>query len=84
MRKHIKYTVLENINFHNFRLDTPTNIRNVFHVDRLRATSMDLFLSPNSDDNHPGPSIVNDFLLLKYDVERILGEKWGRGYVEGK
>ena len=57
--KQAKYTVLEDMGSHNFRLDTPPGIRNVFHVDLLRATSMDHFPSQTSDDNHPGPSIVN-------------------------
>ena len=65
---------------HNFRLNTPPGIRNVFHVDRLRAASMDLFFSQISDDSHPGPSIVNEE-TPEYDVERILKEKKrGRGY----
>ena len=33
--KQVKYTVLEDMGFHNFRLDTSPGIRNVFHVDRL-------------------------------------------------
>ena len=65
---------------HNFRFDTPPGIRNVFHVDRLRGASMDLFLSQISDDNHPGPFIVNE-KNPEYDVERILKKrKRGRGY----
>ena len=65
---------------HNFKLDTSPGIRNVFHVDRLRAASMDLFFSQISDDSHPGPSIVNEE-TPEYDVERILKKrKRGRGY----
>ena len=41
--KQIEYTIFEDMGFHNFRLDTPPNIRNVFHVDKLRAASADLF-----------------------------------------
>ena len=55
---------------HNFRLDTPPGIRNVFHVDRLRAASMDLFFPQTSDDNHPKLFIVNEE-NPEYDVERI-------------
>ena len=29
--------------FHNFRLNTPLGIRNVFQVDKLRAVSADFF-----------------------------------------
>ena len=35
--KQVKYTIFEDIKFHNFRLNTPSNIRNVFHVNKLRA-----------------------------------------------
>ena len=54
--KQAKYIIFEDIGFHNFRFD---GIRNVFHVDRLRAASMDLFFLI-SDDNHPGLFIVNE------------------------
>ena len=79
--KQVKYTILEYMGYHNFRLDTPPGIRNVFHVDRLRAASMDPFLSQISDDSHSGPSIVNE-KTPEYDVERILKKKKkrGRGY----
>ena len=72
--KQAKYTILENMGFHNFKLNTPPDIRNVFHVDRLRAASMDLFFSQIFDDNHPGPFIVNE-KTPEYDVERILKKK---------
>ena len=52
--KQVKYTVLEDMGSHNFRFDTPPGIRNVFHVDRLRAASMDPFFPQISDYNHPG------------------------------
>ena len=68
--------------FHNFRFDTPPGIRNVFHVDKLRATSADLFPSQVSNDNHPGPTIIgNEDGTHEYDVEKILKKKKrGRGY----
>ena len=40
--KQAKYTIVENIKFHKFRLNTPPGIRNSFHVDKLRATSRDI------------------------------------------
>ena len=66
---------------HNFRLDTPPGIRNVFHVDRLRAASADPFPSQVSDDSHPGPTIIgNEDGTHEYNVERILKKrKSGRG-----
>ena len=72
--KQTKYPILENMGFHNFRLNTPPNIPNVFHVDKLRAALGDFLCSQISDDNHPGPSIINN-----ENVEKILKKK-GRGY----
>ena len=67
--------------FHNFRLNTPLNIRNVFHVDKLRAASGDFLFSQISKNNHPGPSIINNKNgTHEYDVEKILKKKLGRGY----
>ena len=58
---------------HNFRLDTPPGIRNVFHVDKLRAASTNPFPSQVSNDNHPGPTIIgNEDGTHEYDVEKIL------------
>ena len=59
---------------HNFRLNTPPKIRNVLHVDRLRAASKDFLFLEISDDNYPGPSIVNE-KTPEYIVEKILGKK---------
>ena len=71
--KQVKCTILKNMGFHNFRLNTPPGIRNIFHVDKLRATSGDFF-------KHPGPSIINNENgTHEYDVEKILKKK-GRGY----
>ena len=43
--KQAKYIFFENMGYHNFKFDTPPGIHNVFYVDRLRATSMDLYFS---------------------------------------
>ena len=78
--KQTKYTNLENMGFHNFRLNTPPGIRNVFYVDKLRAISADFLFSQISNDNHLGPTIVcNKIGTHEYDVEKILNKK-GRGY----
>ena len=62
--------------FHNFRLNTPPGIRNVFHVDKLRAISKKKLFSQISDDNHPGPSIINNENgTHEYDVGKIPKKK---------
>ena len=64
--------------FHNFRLNTPPSIRNVFHVDKLRAVLTDFFPPQISNDNHPSPSIINNENgTNEYDVEKILRKKRG-------
>ena len=73
--KQTKHTILENIGFHNFRLNTPPGIRNVFHVDKLRAVSKDFLFSQISND-HPGPSINNNENgTHEYDVEKKITKK---------
>ena len=73
-----KYIILEVMGFHNFRLNTPPNIRNVFHVDKWRAASTDFLFSQISNDNHPGPTIIgNENGTHEYDVEKILKKKRG-------
>ena len=74
--KQTKYTILEIMGFHNFRLNTPPNILNVFQVDKLHAVSTDFLFSQISDDNYPGPTIVgNKNGAHEYDVEKILKKK---------
>ena len=78
----VKYAILEDMKFHNFRFDTSPGIRNVFHVDRFRAASMNSLPFQISDDSHTGPSIINvEKRTQENDVERILKKrKRGRGY----
>ena len=64
--------------FHNFRLNTPPNIRNVFHVDLLHAVQSNPLPSQIFDDSHPGPTIIgNKNGTHEYDVGRILKKKGG-------
>ena len=80
--KQTKYTILENMGFHNFRLNTLPNIRNVIHVDKLRAISTNFLFSKISNNNQPGPTIIgNENGTHEYDVETILNKKkGGRSY----
>ena len=69
--KQAKYTILDNIKFHYFRLNTPPNIQNVFHVGKLCAVSKDFVFYQVSNDNHPNPSIINNENgTYEYDVEK--------------
>ena len=74
--KQAKYTIFENMGFHNFRLNTPPNIHNVFHVDKLRAVLTDLFFPQISNDNHPNSTIIgNKNGTHEYKVEFFLKKK---------
>ena len=74
--KQVKYTIFEDMGFHNFRLNTPPDIRNVFHVDKLRAFSKDFLFSQISNNNHPNLSIINNENgTHEHDVEKFLKKK---------
>ena len=71
--KNVKYTVLEVISSHNYRLDTPPGIHNVFHASLLKRAAADPFLNQYQDDLRP-PVIMVDG-EEEWEVERILRER---------
>ena len=74
-----EYIIWEDMGFYNFRLNTRPNIRNVFYVDKLRAVSKDFLFSQISDDNHLGPSIINNENgTHEYDVKKFWKKKRSR------
>jgi hypothetical protein len=79
--KNAKYTVLEVIDSHSVKLNTPPGHHPVFHVDRLRLAGSDPLPSQFQEDNQPLPLRVDDH--DEYQVEEIMSEQWrrrGRGY----
>jgi transposase InsO family protein len=79
--KNAKYTVLEVIDSHSVKLDTPPGHHPVFHVDRLRLASTDPLPSQVQDDYQPLPLRVNE--VDEWVVEDIVGEQLkrrGRGW----
>ena len=57
--KNGKYTVLEVISSHNYKLDTPPGIHNVFHTSLLKRTANNLFPNQRRGDFRPPAVMVN-------------------------
>jgi hypothetical protein len=79
--KNAKYTVVEVIDSHSVKLDTPPGTHPVFHVDRLRLASTDPLPSQFQDDSQPPALLVDG--EEEWVVEDIVGEsrrRWGRGW----
>jgi transposase InsO family protein len=78
---HARYQVVDVPSPHTVRLNVPTGIHPVFHVDLVRPAATDPFPSQIMDDTQPPPLLVNG--EEEYEVERILAvrrRKIGRGY----
>lgn len=77
---HAKYTVQEVPSPHTVRLDMPTGVHPVFHVDLIRPAATDPLPSQIVDDSQPPPLVVDG--ELEYQVEEILDhrvKRVGRG-----
>ena len=68
--KDAKYTVLEVISSHSYRLDTPPGIYNVFYANLLKRAAADPFPNQRQDNSRP-PVIMVD-KEEEWEVERIL------------
>ena len=71
--KNAKYTITELIGTHAVRLDTPTGIHPVFHVELLRPAATDPLPSQVSDNLQP-PAVMVDG-EEEFNVKEILDEK---------
>jgi transposase InsO family protein len=81
--RHAKYTVLEKIGSHAYRLDVPGTIHDVFHTSLLRPAGENPFPSQEHLDYQPPAQLVEG--NEEYQVEEILDERTkrrGRGFVK--
>ncbi|OJD09686.1 hypothetical protein ACJ73_10145 [Blastomyces percursus] len=77
--RYAKYKVMEVLGSHNYRLDTPPGIHNVFHTSLLRRAITDPFPSQRTPDCQP-PGILGEHNELEWEIEKILaGRSRGRG-----
>lgn len=79
--RHAKYTVLEKVGSHAYRLDVPNTIHNVFHAVLLRPAASDPFPSQQNNDYQPPAKLIEG--EEEWEVECILDERKkriGRGF----
>jgi hypothetical protein len=70
---HGRYTVQEVPSSHTVRLNMPTGVHPVFHVDLIRPAATDPLPSQIVDDSQPPPLVVDG--ELEYQVEEILDHR---------
>jgi hypothetical protein len=75
--RYAKYTVIEVLGSHSFRLNTPPGIHNVFHSDLLRYSPEDPLPSQQVQDTQP--PALEGYGDDVYEVEEIVDEKPSRG-----
>lgn len=75
--RYAKFTVLEVLGSHNYRLDTPPGINDIFHTRLLRPASNDPLPGQAVSEPQPIGVLVND--EIEYEVDAILDQKQARG-----
>jgi reverse transcriptase-like protein/integrase-like protein/chromodomain-containing protein len=75
--RYAKFTVLEVLSSHNYKLDTPPGIHNVFHTRLLRPANNDPLQGQAISEPQPFGLLIDN--NLEYEVESILDQKKAPG-----
>ena len=81
--KHSKFTITEVVGSHNYRLNTPTGVHNVFHTKLLRPAATDPLESQIRDDVQPEAIEIDGD--REWEIEEIRDERVkrrGRGQIK--
>ena len=79
--KHAKFIVLKIIGTHNYRLDTPPGIHNVFHSKLLRLIATNPLPSQRINNEQPPPILINEkdeFEIKKIMQKRVIRKSRGQ------
>ena len=75
--KNAKFRIIEVIDSHSYRLNTPPGVENVFHVSKLRPAGSDPLPSQVVSDAQP-PALLTESGEEEYEIDRILDARTRR------
>lgn len=77
--KYAKYKVIEIIGSHNYRLNTPPGIRNVFHTRLLKPANSNPLTGQVLHEPQPPALMIDEDGEDMYEIDEILNQKRARG-----
>lgn len=73
----LRYKVLDTVDTHNYRLNTPKGIHDVFHINLLKRDPDDPLPSQRQHFNEPGPLRINND--DEWEIDEIVGHRKRKG-----
>jgi hypothetical protein len=77
--KYAKYTVIEVVGSHNYRLDTPPGIHDVFHTRLLKPAQSNPLPGQVIHESQPPALMIDEDGEGMYEIDEILDQKKARG-----